>query len=309
MRVVESDHFNSFIMLSIFLNSVSIAIFDHSHQHRQFNLVLNQMGSVFTAIYTVECLMKITANGLVIGQQTYLRDPLNIFDLTIVITSVIQLFLQEGNRAAKAFRIFRALRVLKLLSVLYRNPHMREQIRTLVRALRGLVNVLIFLSLFFIILAIIGLQLFSDDIFNACRLTPQPVEVNGRLVWERAPTEGLSPGGICSKQTSFYSLGGFNCPPPYTCGSYLDFGLPLEEDGVNDSAQLYFNIAIWRDFLSSSLAVFQIVSADTWSDHLFNMINSTEFLIPIVYVFCIHMLGTYYLMNLLLVVIMENYIE
>jgi hypothetical protein len=55
--------------------------------------------------------------------------------------------------------------------------------------------------------------------------------------------------------------------------------------------------------------VFQIVSADTWTDHLHKMINSTECVIPIVYVFCIHMLGTYYLMNLLLVVIMENYIE
>jgi len=39
------------------------------------------------------------------------------------------------------------------------------------------------------------------------------------------------------------------------------------------------------------------------------MIYSTEFFTPIVYVFCIHMLGTYYFMNLLLVVIMESYIE
>lgn len=65
---------------------------------------------------------------------------------------------------------------------------MREQIRTLGRALQGLVNVLFFLSLFFILLAIIGLQLFSDDIYNACRLTPKPVNIDGRLVWERAPT-------------------------------------------------------------------------------------------------------------------------
>ncbi len=39
------------------------------------------------------------------------------------------------------------------------------------------------------------------------------------------------------------------------------------------------------------------------------MIYSTEFFTPIFYVFCIHMLGTYYFMNLLLVVIMESYIE
>jgi len=39
------------------------------------------------------------------------------------------------------------------------------------------------------------------------------------------------------------------------------------------------------------------------------MIYSTEFFIPIVYVFCMHMLGTYYFMNLMLVMIMESYIE
>lgn len=172
VKVVESEQFNSFIMLSIFLNSVLIAAFDHSRQHKRFNFVLNQLSFVFTAIYTGECLMKIIANGLMIGRSTYLRDPQNLFDLTIVVTSLLEFCLKEGNRAVKAFRIFRALRVLKLLSVLTKNRHMREQIRTLGRALKDLVNVLFFLSLFFILLAIIGLQLFSDEIYNACRLTP-----------------------------------------------------------------------------------------------------------------------------------------
>jgi hypothetical protein len=80
--------------------------------------------------------------------------------------------------------------------------------------------------------------------------------VGEKLVWERAPTEGLSPGGICSTDDSIYSLGGFNCPAEYTCGSYLDYKLPLEEDGVKNSRQLYYNIAIWRDFGSSFVAVF-----------------------------------------------------
>ena len=137
---------------------------------------------------------------------------MNLFDLSIVITSFLELTAQESNSAAKAFRIFRALRVLKLISVLYKNKQMRGQIRTLGRALPGFMNVIIFLSLFFILLAIIGLQLFSDDIYNACRLTPSPVKINDRLVWQRAPTKGLSSGGICSKDNSWYSLGGFKCP-------------------------------------------------------------------------------------------------
>lgn len=91
-------------------------------------------------------------------------------------------------------------------------------------------NVLLFLCVFFVFLSLIGLQLFSEDIYNACRVTPFPIVQDGKVVWPRAPTEGLSPGGICVK--SKLRLGGYHCPPEYTCGNYLDYGLPLEEDYV-----------------------------------------------------------------------------
>lgn len=67
MKLVESEYFNSFIMLSIFLNSVLIAAYDHSQKHKRFNFVLNYLSIAFTAIYSCECLMKIVANGLIIG--------------------------------------------------------------------------------------------------------------------------------------------------------------------------------------------------------------------------------------------------
>jgi hypothetical protein len=77
-------------------------------------------------------------------------------------------------------------------------------------ALKGLANVGIFLLCFFSLMAIIGLQLFSDDIGNACRITPEPVMVDGKRVWERADASGLSRGGICSTTSSFF--GGYKCP-------------------------------------------------------------------------------------------------
>ena len=41
---------------------------------------------------------------------------------------------------------------------------------------------------------------------------------------------------------------------------------------------------------------------------MYNLINSSHFLLPVVFCFLIHMVGTYYLMNLMLVVIIESYI-
>ena len=85
--------------------------------------------------------------------------------------------------------------------------------------------------------------------------------------------------------------------------------MPLEDDGFDTSKQMYFNVAGWATFPSAITAVFQIATTDMWSSHLFNMINATEIFIPILFVFFIHMLGTYYIMQLTMVVIMENYIE
>jgi voltage-gated sodium channel type XI alpha len=276
--------------------------------------VLQKLGFLFTGIYVAEALIKVIANGFLFGQNTYLRNPFNMFDFAIVISALVEMLMNlrsenQNVEAIMTFRTLRALRVLKLFTGFYKNRSMREQIRTLMRAMKGLLNVLVFLSMFFLLLAIIGLQLFSDDIYNACRLTPEPVEVDGKLVWERAPTEGLSPGGICSMDFSFYAFGGYHCPEQYTCGTFIDYRMPLEEDGVGNNAQLYYDIASWKNFGSSFVAVFQILSADTWSNHLYNMINSTDFLLPVFFVFCIHMLGTYFIMHLTMVVIMDSYVE
>jgi hypothetical protein len=49
--------------------------------------------------------------------------------------------------------------------------------------LKGLANVGLFLVFFFILLAIFGLQMFSEEIYNACRTTPKPVLIDGKMVW------------------------------------------------------------------------------------------------------------------------------
>ena len=156
-----SDAFNNIMMVSIILNSVTIALHDHSEQAAMLNSVLQRFGFVFTAIYVLEALIKIIANGFVFGKNTYLRNPFNIFDFAIVISSLVETVLNQSFgdnvEAIQTFRTLRALRVLKLFTGFYKNRSMREQIRTLMRAMRGLFNVLVFLCMFFLLLAIIGL--------------------------------------------------------------------------------------------------------------------------------------------------------
>ncbi|XP_027749325.1 sodium channel protein type 5 subunit alpha-like, partial [Empidonax traillii] len=70
----------------------------------------------FTAIYTTEILIKIVATGFVWNEFTFLRDPWNCLDLSVIIVMYITMFQNIGN--VSALRTFRVLRTLKAISVI-----------------------------------------------------------------------------------------------------------------------------------------------------------------------------------------------
>lgn len=212
----------------------------------------------FTAVYALEAIAKIIANGLLLGKYTYLRNYANIFDFFIVWIAILQvlftLFLKEQTKIIFVFKVLKVLRVGRLLSSFYKIPQMRHQLRTIGKALEGIMHVILFLALFFIFLSLIGLQLFSQEIYNACRLSKFPVVVDGEIAWPRATRDDLPPGSICVENNKF-TIGGFHCPPEYTCGNAFDSKYPMD-DHTELSSQLYYNVFIWKHFGGSLLSVF-----------------------------------------------------
>jgi hypothetical protein len=85
--MVESRLFNDFIMIVIVLNSISIAYYDHSLRHKTRNVILKYLSYVFASIYLFEAAAKIIASGFILGKNTYLRKPANVFDFIIVLSS------------------------------------------------------------------------------------------------------------------------------------------------------------------------------------------------------------------------------
>jgi hypothetical protein len=53
------------------------------------------------------------------------------------------------------------------------------------------------------------------------------------------------------------------------------------------------------------MAVFQLVTGDDWAKHMFNLMNATNVLSPVIFCFLLQILGTYFFVNLMLAVIME----
>ena len=51
--------------------------------------MIEQIGSIFTYIFTLECVIKIIAMGFFMHRNSYLRDYWNWLDFIVVITSLI----------------------------------------------------------------------------------------------------------------------------------------------------------------------------------------------------------------------------
>ncbi|TTH38821.1 Sodium channel protein type 3 subunit alpha [Bagarius yarrelli] len=70
----------------------------------------------FTGIYTFESLIKILARGFCVGKFTFLRDPWNWLDFSVIVMAYVTEFVDLGN--VSALRTFRVLRALKTISVI-----------------------------------------------------------------------------------------------------------------------------------------------------------------------------------------------
>ena len=92
--------------------------------------------------------------------------------------------------------------------------------------------------------------------YYACRTTPEPLP--GAKVWEKSP---LASSVTCAKDITFDNdffkpINGYICPEDTYCGSPLEYGLSLEDDGVYENAAIQFGWAGFSNIFDSILAVF-----------------------------------------------------
>ena len=106
--------------------------------------------------------MKIIANGLCFGENAYLKDTWNKMDGFLVTISIVDLIIDlvttESPKIFGVLRVFRLLRTLRPLRVITRAPGLRLVVETLLSAIVPIGNVLIITMTFFVIFAILGVQ-------------------------------------------------------------------------------------------------------------------------------------------------------
>ncbi|KAJ7989690.1 hypothetical protein DPEC_G00307150 [Dallia pectoralis] len=150
--IVESKYFNRGIMIAILINTISMGI-EHHNQPEELTNVLEISNIVFTSMFTLEMVLKLTAFGFF----AYLRNPYNIFDGIIVIISVCEI-IGQSDGGLSVLRTFRLLRVIKLVRFM---PALRRQLVVLMKTMDNVATFCMLLMLFIFIFSILGMHIFG----------------------------------------------------------------------------------------------------------------------------------------------------
>lgn len=113
---------------------------------------MEQSELFFTIAFATEMTIKMTAMGLMLDKNCYLRDYWNWLDFVVVLGSVLAYIPGFANVSVlRTFRLFKPLRSLKKL------PAMKELVVTLLESVYQLTNIFLLLEFALILFSILGL--------------------------------------------------------------------------------------------------------------------------------------------------------
>uniref|UniRef100_A0A8C7L9R9 Voltage-dependent N-type calcium channel subunit alpha n=1 Tax=Oncorhynchus kisutch TaxID=8019 RepID=A0A8C7L9R9_ONCKI len=160
-KFVVSPPFEYSIMIMIALNTVVLMMKFHGAPDF-YEAMLKHFNIVFTALFSLECILKIIA----FGPLNYLKDAWNVFDFVTVLGSITDIVVTEINDRLlnlSFLRLFRAARLIKLLRQGYT---IRILLWTFVQSFKALPYVCLLIAMLFFIYAIIGMQVFGNIELN-----------------------------------------------------------------------------------------------------------------------------------------------
>jgi voltage-gated sodium channel len=149
IKKLLNNHFTDEIITTIIIiNAISLFLASSSYMHTNYGWWLDQIDHCCLIFFAIELVIRMYANGL-----NFFKNKWNIFDTLIVLISIPP---HMGY-----FTALRALRILRLVRLIRFFPKMQFLILSIKNAIPGMISVLFFLSLFFVIFSIVTFNLFK----------------------------------------------------------------------------------------------------------------------------------------------------
>ncbi|XP_062270796.1 sodium channel, voltage-gated, type I like, alpha b isoform X11 [Scomber scombrus] len=301
IRVLVHSMFSMLIMFTILTNCAFMTLSNPPEWAKNVEYT-------FTGIYTFESLIKILARGFCVGKFTFLRDPWNWLDFSVILMAYITEFVNLGN--VSALRTFRVLRALKTISVI---PGLKTIVGALIQSVKKLSDVMILTVFCLSVFALIGLQLFMGNLRQKCVRVPLNVSasLNDSALFnsslQQNDTEIFNWTEYISDENNYYSLPGRR--DALLCGNGSGAGLCPEgfvclKTGRNpDYGYTSFDTFGW-----AFLSLFRLMTQDYW-ENLYQQTLRAAGKPYMVFFVLVIFLGSFYLVNLILAVVAMAYEE
>uniref|UniRef100_A0A7M4FRM8 Voltage-dependent L-type calcium channel subunit alpha n=1 Tax=Crocodylus porosus TaxID=8502 RepID=A0A7M4FRM8_CROPO len=177
-RLINHHIFTNLILVFIMLSSISLAAEDPIRSHSFRNNILGYFDYAFTAIFTVEILLKMTTFGAFLHKGSFCRNYFNLLDLLVVGVSLVSFGIQSS--AISVVKILRVLRVLRPLRAINRAKGLKHVVQCVFVAIRTIGNIMIVTTLLQFMFACIGVQLFKGKFYRCSDEAKQnPEECRG----------------------------------------------------------------------------------------------------------------------------------
>uniref|UniRef100_A0A674AL96 Sodium channel protein n=1 Tax=Salmo trutta TaxID=8032 RepID=A0A674AL96_SALTR len=262
--------FSLFIMCTILTNCCFMAMSEPAY--------------TFTGIYTFESLIKILARGFCVGPFTFLRDPWNWLDFSVIVMAYVTEFVDLGN--VSALRTFRVLRALKTISVI---PGLKTIVGALIQSVKKLADVMILTVFCLSVFALIGLQLFMGNLRQKCVRSTAHCVNNTLNTNTTFFLEGAKDALICGDGSD-----AGHCPDGFEC----------LKAGRNPN----YGYTSFDSFGWAFLSLFRLMTQDYWENLYHQTLRSAGKTYMVFFVVVIF-LGSFYLVNLILAVVAMAYEE
>ncbi|XP_066432018.1 sodium channel protein type 2 subunit alpha isoform X9 [Eleutherodactylus coqui] len=296
IKVLVHSLFSMLIMCTILTNCVFMTMSNPPEWTKNVEYT-------FTGIYTFESLIKILARGFCLEKFTFLRDPWNWLDFSVIVMAYVTEFVDLGN--VSALRTFRVLRALKTISVI---PGLKTIVGALIQSVKKLSDVMILTVFCLSVFALIGLQLFMGHLRNKCLLWP-PLNsnhginitsyINGTMDfdWQEYVEDGAHLYRL-EGQRDFLLCGNSSdagqCPEGYKC--------------IKIGRNPNYGYTSFDTFSWAFLSLFRLMTQDYW-ENLYQLTLRAAGKTYMIFFVLVIFLGSFYLVNLILAVVAMAYEE
>ncbi|XP_044888463.1 sodium channel protein type 2 subunit alpha-like isoform X11 [Mauremys mutica] len=288
IKILVHSLFSMLIMCTILTNCVFMTMSNPPEWTKNVEYT-------FTGIYTFESLIKILARGFCLEGFTFLRDPWNWLDFSVILMAYVTEFVNLGN--VSALRTFRVLRALKTISVI---PGLKTIVGALIQSVKKLSDVMILTVFCLSVFALIGLQLFMGNLRHKCLQWPPD-----NSTFEVNITSYLN--STMDVNAHFYVLEGQR--DALLCGNSSDAGqCPEGYMCVKAGRNPNYGYTSFDTFSWAFLSLFRLMTQDFW-ENLYQLTLRAAGKTYMIFFVLVIFLGSFYLVNLILAVVAMAYEE